>query len=189
MTKGSGSYDRSASKTVATTGYASSVPVKSTVSFKGSGAEEGSYQNTYRFSYGDKQTGSYGRATATEKASAGEFQWKNGTTGTKSEYTHSSTVRFGDKSGYTEVHNEQRVRNVVYDKSGCSSKSYVTYEKDDGGAYGGGGYGNQDSDDDDGGAYGGSGFNNEDDGSYGGSDYGYNDDYGSDGGYGYDSDY
>ncbi|KAD3337282.1 hypothetical protein E3N88_32802 [Mikania micrantha] len=58
MTKRSYGSDQSASKTHAMTGYASSVPMKTTVSFKGangSGGTEGSYQNTTRISYGDKQ--------------------------------------------------------------------------------------------------------------------------------------
>ncbi|KAK9059521.1 hypothetical protein SSX86_020225 [Deinandra increscens subsp. villosa] len=138
MTKGSKGSGKSASKTVATIGYISCVPVKTTVSFKGAKGE-GSYQTKSRISYGDKQSGSYGRATATEKASAGKFQWKNGTSGTKSEYKQSSTIRVGDKSGYTEVYSEQRVRNVSYNKSN-SSKNYITYNNEDGGSYGGYGY-------------------------------------------------
>ncbi|KAD5317662.1 hypothetical protein E3N88_17608 [Mikania micrantha] len=106
MTKRSYGSDQSASKTHAMTGDASSVPVNTTVSSKGtngSGGAEGSYQNTTRISYGDKQSGCYERETTKEKASVGDFHWKNGTTGTRSEYTQSSTVRFGDKRGYTEV--------------------------------------------------------------------------------------
>ncbi|KAI3786939.1 hypothetical protein L1987_41031 [Smallanthus sonchifolius] len=144
MTKGSKGSGKSASKTVATIGYISAVPVKTTVSFKGAkggGGGEGSYQTKSRISYGNKRSGLYGRATTKEKASAGEFQWKNGTTGTKSEYKQSSTVRVGDKSGYTEVYREQRVSNVTYDKSTniSSGKNYLTYN-DDGGSYGGYGY-------------------------------------------------
>lgn len=79
-----------------------------------SGTEEGSYQTKSQISYHDKQSGSYGRATNMEKKSSGEFQWKNGTSGTKSECKRSQTLRFGNKNGYTEVYNEQRVRHVKY---------------------------------------------------------------------------
>ncbi|KAJ0780507.1 hypothetical protein HanPI659440_Chr06g0238571 [Helianthus annuus] len=194
MTKGSKGSGNYASKAVATTGYASSVPVKTTVSFKGSGGEKGSYQNKSQYSYGDKQTGSYGRATTTEKASAGDFHWKNGTTGTRSEYTQSSTFRFGDKRGYTEVRNEQSFRNVSYNKS--NSGSYITYGDDDEDGGSDGGY---DDDDDDGGSYYDSESDDCCDSDGRGSDGGYDsdgggtdggcdsDDSGSDGGY--DSEY
>ncbi|KAM0026135.1 hypothetical protein Hdeb2414_s0020g00554631 [Helianthus debilis subsp. tardiflorus] len=175
MTKGSKGSGNYASKTVATTGYASSVPVKTTVSFKGSGGEKGSYQNKSQYSYGDKQTGSYGRGTTTEKASVGDFHWKNGTTGTRSEYTQSSTFRFGDKRGYTEVRNEQSFRDVTYNKS--NSGSHITYgdgdDDEDGGSDGG-------YDDEDGGSDGGYDDDDDDGGSYYGSE---SDDGGSDGGY------
>ncbi|KAK1434780.1 hypothetical protein QVD17_00532 [Tagetes erecta] len=191
MTKGSKSYGQSSSKSPAFIGYNAYVPVKTTVSFKPSGGGEGSYQNTSRFSYGDKHSGCYGRVTNKEKASAGEFEWKNGTTGTRSEYKQSSTERYGDKNGYTEVYNEQRFRNVTYDRSNCSNKSYITYNNDNcGGPYGGyghgsngggsyGGYGNggggsygggYGSDSDDGGPDCGSDYGDDDGGSYGGSE-------------------
>lgn len=140
MTKGSKASSKSASKSVATIDYISAVPVKTTVSFKGAkggGGGEGSYQTKSQISYGDKKSGCYGRVTNKEKASAGEFQWKNGTTGTKSEYKQSSSVRVGDKNGYTEVYNEQRVRNVSYNKSGGSGMKYLTYDNSDGGSFGG----------------------------------------------------
>ncbi|KAI3772033.1 hypothetical protein L6452_03207 [Arctium lappa] len=133
MTKGSKNSGNSASKAVATIGYISAVPVKTTVTFKGGkggGGGVGSYETKSRVSYGDKQSGCYGRTTTKEKASAGEFQWKNGTSGTKSEYQKCSTVRVGDKSGYTEVYNEQRVRNVSYNNS-SGSKNLITYDNDD----------------------------------------------------------
>ena len=136
MTKGSKSSKSSASKTVATVGYISTVPGKTTVTFKGGkGGGEGSYMNKSRVSFGGKQTGCYGRAITKEKASAGEFQWKNGTSGTKSEYKKSSTLRIGDQSGYTEVYSEQRVRNVSYNKS-SGSKNFIAYDNGDGGEYG-----------------------------------------------------
>ncbi|CAH1419508.1 unnamed protein product [Lactuca virosa] len=143
MTKGSKKTSGySAPKQIACVGYISTAPVKTTVTFKGGkGGGEGSYVNKSRVSFADKQTGCYGRATTKEKASAGEFQWKNGTSGTKSEYKKSSTVRIGDKSGYTEVYNEQRVRNVSYNNNNNNSKKLITYDNGDGGEYGGYGYG------------------------------------------------
>ncbi|KAM0026133.1 hypothetical protein Hdeb2414_s0020g00554611 [Helianthus debilis subsp. tardiflorus] len=126
MKKGSNGSGNSAPKAVATTGYAVISPVPVTTTTVSSGGK-GSYQTKSQYSYGDKQTGSYGRATTTEKASAGDFQWKNGTTGTRSEYTQSSTVRVGDKSGYTEVRSEQSVRNVRYNNSSSSNKSSGHY--------------------------------------------------------------
>ncbi|KAL8208665.1 hypothetical protein R6Q57_008077 [Mikania cordata] len=136
MTKGSKASGQSASVSVAMAGYAVVVPSTTTVV---SGGGKGGYETKTTVSYGDKQSGSYGRATATEKASTGNFHWKNGTSGTRSEYKESSTVRVGDKSGYTEVHSEQRVRNVTYEKSGSSSSK--TYYNEAGGSYGGYGYG------------------------------------------------
>lgn len=63
--------------------------------------------------------------------SAREFQCKNGQSGTKREYKKSSTVRVGDKSGYTEIYTEQKVRNVSYN----NSKNKITYHNDDGYGY------------------------------------------------------
>ncbi|KAI3772035.1 hypothetical protein L6452_03209 [Arctium lappa] len=131
MAKGSKNSGNSTPKAVASIGYISAAPVKTTVTIKGgSGGELGSYETKSRVSYGDKQSGSYGRETTKEKASAVEFQWKNGTSGTRSEYQKSSTVRVGDKSGYTEVYNEQRVRNVSYNNN-SGSKNLVTYNNGD----------------------------------------------------------
>ncbi|PWA93870.1 hypothetical protein CTI12_AA066190 [Artemisia annua] len=124
------------------------------VSYKGSGGEKDTYETKSYRSYNDKQTGSYGRATKTKTASAGEFQWKNGTSGTRSEYKQTETRRYGDKNGYTEVYNEQRFRNVSYDNN-YRSKNVVTYDygdSDDDSDYGGGycdGYGYDDDDDSD----------------------------------------
>lgn len=136
MTKGSKNVVQSAApKAVATSGYIG-------VLYNGgnaSGGGEDSYQTKSRASYSDKQSGSYGRATTTEKASAGDFQWKNGTSGTRNEYKQTSTVRVGDKSGYTEVYNEQRVRNVSYNKS-SGSNNLITYDNG-GSGYNGYGYG------------------------------------------------
>ncbi|KAI3782184.1 hypothetical protein L2E82_12219 [Cichorium intybus] len=135
MRKGSKNSGYSTSKSVANVGSISSVPVKTTVTIKGGkGGGEGSYANKSRITYANKQTGCYGRATMKEKASAGEFHSKNGTTGTKREYKKSSTIRIGDKSGYTEVYNEQTVRHVSYNKSSYN-KNFITYGNGDGGEY------------------------------------------------------
>ena len=130
MEKGSGNSGSSASQSMANFAYVGPI---STVHSK-TPVGEGSFENKTRVTFGDKQ-GSYGRATATEKASAGEFQWKNGKSGTRSEYKESATVRIGDKSGYTEVYNEQRVRNVNFNNNG--SKNVIAY----GDAGNSGGYG------------------------------------------------
>ena len=125
--------------------------VSDTVSYKRSGGEKDTYETKSYISYNDKQTASYGRATTTKKASTGEFQWKNGTSGTRTEYKQTETRRYGDKNGYTEVYNEQRIRNVSYDNN-YRSKNVVTYDygdSDDDIEYGGGYIGIYDDDDSD----------------------------------------
>ncbi|CAH1432638.1 unnamed protein product [Lactuca virosa] len=117
-------------------GYAYAGPISTVKTTVG----QGSYENKSQVSFSDKQTGSYGRATATEKASTGNFQWQNGKSGTRSEYKESSTVRIGDRSGYTEVYSEQRVRNVNFNNNN-GSKNVISYDNGDGGNYGGYGYG------------------------------------------------
>ncbi|PWA93868.1 hypothetical protein CTI12_AA066170 [Artemisia annua] len=159
----------SASTEPAYVGYAEVVscePVNNTVSYRGSGAQKGTYETKSYQSYNDKQTGSYGRVTATEKASSGDFHWKNGTSGTRSEYKQTETVRYGDKSGYTEVYNEQRVRDVRYENN-YGGKNVVSYGSGNSGAKSGygGGYGSGS-----GASYG---------GGYGGYDQ-YDDEYDSD---------
>ncbi|KAI3782187.1 hypothetical protein L2E82_12222 [Cichorium intybus] len=135
MSKGSENSGSSAPRAMANFAYVgpiSTVQAKTTVG-------GGSYENKSRVSFGDKQTGSYGRATATEKASAGEFEWKNGKSGTRNEYKETATLRIGDKSGYTEVYNEQRIRNVSFNNT-SGSKNIITYNNGNGGQYGGYGY-------------------------------------------------
>ncbi|GKD63127.1 hypothetical protein Tco_1305235 [Tanacetum coccineum] len=109
--KGSGSSEP---KHYATCGIAIVEPKNTTIYNRRSGAEKGTYETKSYASFNDKQIGSYGRATVTEKASSGNFHWKNGTSGTKNEYKQTETVRYGDKSGYAEVYNERRVRDVSY---------------------------------------------------------------------------
>ncbi|KAJ9548463.1 hypothetical protein OSB04_021006 [Centaurea solstitialis] len=100
-------------------------PVKTSVTVKGGGGHgEGSYETKSRVSYGDKKSGSYRQSTTMKKKSSGEFQWKDGTSGTKYEYQKSSTVRIGNKSGYTEVYNERRVRKVSYNNDGGNDSDY-----------------------------------------------------------------
>ncbi|KAL7586104.1 hypothetical protein Lser_V15G38107 [Lactuca serriola] len=99
---------------------------------------QGSYENKSQVSYRDKHTGFYGRATATQKVSAGNFQWQNGKSGTMSEYKETSTVRIGDRSGYTEVYNEQRVRNVSFNNNnGIIVKNVIAYDNGHGDKNGG----------------------------------------------------
>ncbi|GJV04012.1 hypothetical protein Tco_1337581 [Tanacetum coccineum] len=145
-------------KHYATCGIAIVEPKNTTVSYRGSGAEKGTYETKSYASFNDKQIGSYGRATVTEKASSGNFHWKNGTSGTKNEYKQTETVRYGDKSGCTEVYNERRVRDVSYENN-YGGKNVVSYDSGNSGAksgYGGGsgggyggGYDGYDSYDDD----------------------------------------
>ncbi|GJX34709.1 hypothetical protein Tco_0246266 [Tanacetum coccineum] len=78
-------------KHYATCGIAIVEPKNTTVSYRGSGAEKGTYETKSYASFNDKQTGSYGRATVTEKASSGDFHWKNGTSGTRNEYKRTET--------------------------------------------------------------------------------------------------
>ncbi|GJW98667.1 hypothetical protein Tco_0180475 [Tanacetum coccineum] len=160
--KESKSSGSSEPKHYATCGIAIVEPKNTTVSYGGSGAEKGTYETKSYASFNDKQTGSYGRATVTEKASSGDFHWKNGTSGTRNEYKQTETVRYGDKSGYTEVYNEQRIRDVSYENN-YGGKNVVSYDSGNsgamsgygggsGGGYGGsygGGYGGYDSYDDD----------------------------------------
>ncbi|GKE07384.1 hypothetical protein Tco_1399402, partial [Tanacetum coccineum] len=75
-----------------------------------------------------------------KKASSGDFHWKNGTSGTRNEYKRTETVRYGDKSGCTEVYNERRVRDVSYENN-YGGKNVVSYDSGNSGAksgYGGG---------------------------------------------------
>ncbi|XP_071699887.1 uncharacterized protein [Rutidosis leptorrhynchoides] len=132
-----------------------------------SGGSRGNYENKSQTSYSDKQSGSYARATATEKATSGDFHWKNGTSGTRSEYKQTETVRVGDKSGYTEIRNEQTVRDVTYSNNysgkniggNDGNKDHGGACESDGGAYKNyvGGYesdgGESDGGESDGGAY------------------------------------
>nr|GEW66008.1 keratin, type I cytoskeletal 9-like [Tanacetum cinerariifolium] len=144
--KESKSSGSSEPKHYATCGIAIVEPKNNTVSYRGSGAEKGTYETKSYARFNDKQTGSYGRATVTEKASSGDFHWKNGTSGTRNEYKQTETVRYGDKSGYTEVYNERRVRDVSYENN-YGGKNVVSYDSGNSGAkngYGGGsggGYG------------------------------------------------
>lgn len=162
MEKGSeksGSSESKSMENVAYLGTFLTLPMETTVG-------EGGFENKTRVAFSDKQTGSYGRATATEKVSAGDFQWKNGKSGTRNEYKETSTVRIGDKSGYTEVYNEQRVRNVSFNNNN-DSKNVIAYDHGYGGNYGGYGYdSDSDSDNGDGVEYGGYVYYSDSDSDY-----------------------
>ncbi|CAI9298168.1 unnamed protein product [Lactuca saligna] len=92
----SGSSESKSMENVAYLGTILTLPMETTV-------DEGSFENKTRVAFSDKQTGSYGRATTTEKVSAGDFQWKNGKSGKRNEYKETSTIRIGDKNGYIEL--------------------------------------------------------------------------------------
>ncbi|XP_017251877.1 uncharacterized protein LOC108222467 [Daucus carota subsp. sativus] len=92
------------------------------------------YQQTYRAKNEDKQTGSYKRFTAKDKAVAGEpFVDRCGNRGHKDEHTTSATYKVGDKRGYTEYYREERVKHVDFDKRSRSNNkavgSYRKYQK------------------------------------------------------------
>ncbi|KAL7246542.1 hypothetical protein ACSBR2_001603 [Camellia fascicularis] len=101
------------------------------------------YEWTSRVKHEDKKSGSYERYTTREKASKGDLHVEKGTgqVGVKDEFKKSSTIRVGDKTGYTEYHTEHRVRDVHHGKSTSTNTKY-----DSDSDYG---YGYDDSDDDD----------------------------------------
>ncbi|XP_021730500.1 uncharacterized protein LOC110697433 [Chenopodium quinoa] len=94
-------------------GYAVVVPNDTTVSTKQSGASTGNYEMTTRSNNYDKQSGSYLRQTAKESYSSGDYS-NRGKTGYKAEYKTSSTVKVGDKGGYTEYYKQEKVTRVNY---------------------------------------------------------------------------
>ncbi|KAL9240621.1 hypothetical protein vseg_014818 [Gypsophila vaccaria] len=77
------------------------------------------YERTTRSKDYDKQTGAYMRGTAKETYSSGDYS-NRGRVGYKDEYKSSSTVRVGDKSGYTEYYKQEKVTRVEYDSVGGS---------------------------------------------------------------------
>ncbi|CAH1439122.1 unnamed protein product [Lactuca virosa] len=140
MEKGSENSGSSESKSMENVPYLGTIltlPIETTVG-------KGSFENKTRVAFSDKQTGSYGRATATEKV-------------------------IGDKSGYTEVYNEQRVRNVSFnnnnDNKNNDNKNVIAYDHGYGDEHGGYGY-DSDSDNGDGVEYGGYVYYSDSDSDY-----------------------
>ncbi|KAK1399830.1 hypothetical protein POM88_009693 [Heracleum sosnowskyi] len=92
------------------------------------GSQVDVYQKTYRARNEDKQSGSYERFTAKDKAVCGEpFVDRSGKQGYKEEHTKSATYKVGDKSGYTEYHREEKVKHVEFDKSSGSKNKAIGY--------------------------------------------------------------
>lgn len=92
------------------------------------GSQVNVYQQTYRAKNEDKQSGSYERFTAKDKAVCAEpFVDRSGNRGYKNEYTSSATYKVGDKSGYTEYYHEDRVKHVEFDKTSNSNNKGVGY--------------------------------------------------------------
>ncbi|XP_074368654.1 uncharacterized protein LOC141708777 [Apium graveolens] len=106
-------------------GYGTSYSKSMTLS---GGSQVNVHQQTYRAKNEDKQSGSYERFTAKDKAVSGEpFVDRSGNRGYKDEHTKSATYKVGDKSGYTEYYREERVKHVEFDKSSSSNKKAVGY--------------------------------------------------------------
>jgi len=69
----------------------------------------------------------------------GESHWKNGTSGTKSEYK--KNLKDGNSNHYTKVYNEkkicnvnnkeQRIHNMSYNKGSSSGKKHIINGEDD----------------------------------------------------------
>ncbi|KAA8535507.1 hypothetical protein F0562_030510 [Nyssa sinensis] len=88
------------------------------------GEQSQAYEKISRVKHEDKQVGSYQRYTAKEKVSHGEYVEKgSGQVGVKDEFKKSSTIKIGNKSGYTEYYSEERVRKVSYGNN-SSSRNY-----------------------------------------------------------------
>lgn len=109
-------------------GYVRVVPDDNAVSTKQSGPSTGNYEITNRSNNYDKATGSYQRQTSKASYSSGDYS-NRGKTGYKDEFKASTTVRVGDKGGYTEYYKQEKVTRVNYDSGSNSggSKGYNNY--------------------------------------------------------------
>ncbi|XP_057964344.1 uncharacterized protein LOC131155319 [Malania oleifera] len=98
---------------------------------------------TTRTKHEDKQSGAYERCTAKEKVSTWDTYVERGSgrVGVKDECKRSSTIKIGDRNGYTEYCKEETVRKVdfggynktqhsTYDHS-YNSNNRLTYDSDD----------------------------------------------------------
>lgn len=100
------------------------------------GERSQAYEWTSKINREDKQSGSYERYTAKEKASRGEPHVEKGTgrVGVKDEFQKSTTVKFGNKNGYREYHIEERLRDVNFGKSNNGEQGpnkYTTPDESD----------------------------------------------------------
>ncbi|KAL2921107.1 10 kDa chaperonin [Bienertia sinuspersici] len=78
----------------------------------------------------NKSSGSYVRHTSKKSHSSGDYS-SSGKTGYKDERKVSSTVRIGDKGGYTEYYKQEKVTRVNYDsgRNSGGSKGYIGSNK------------------------------------------------------------
>lgn len=83
------------------------------------------YQITSKFKNEDKASGSYQRHTTKEAVSTGarHVERGSGQLGVKNEASWSSTVKVGNKTGYTEYYTHGRVRKVDFGTSYKSVKN------------------------------------------------------------------
>ncbi|KAI3416752.1 uncharacterized protein J3R85_015116 [Psidium guajava] len=89
----------------------------------GGGRSASSYEWTTRAGQRDKQTGDYARATTKQTFSSGDTV-KERSTG-RVGYKETSTVRVGNKGGYSEYEVQERLRTVMYGEgSGRNGKGY-----------------------------------------------------------------
>lgn len=100
------------------------------------GERSQAYEWTSKINREDKQSGSYKRYTAKEKASRGDPHVEKGTgrVGVKDEFQKSTTVKFGNKNGYREYHIEERLRDVNFGKSNNGEQGpnkYTTRDESD----------------------------------------------------------
>ncbi|KAM7508403.1 hypothetical protein LguiA_018856 [Lonicera macranthoides] len=103
------------------------------------------YQITSKFKNEDKASGSYQRHTTKEAVSTGarHVERGSGQLGVKNEASWFSTVKVGNKAGYTEYYTHERVREVDFGTSyksvkngdGTSNKSSNQLANDHGGYY------------------------------------------------------
>ncbi|XP_074284522.1 uncharacterized protein LOC141609327 [Silene latifolia] len=100
------------------------------------GPTTNTYELTTKSSNYDNQTGSYIRGTVKDSYSSGDYS-NHGRTGYKDEYKASSTLRVGDKRGYTEYHKQEKETRVEYNNPSTYSGSGKSYNYNGGGGSGG----------------------------------------------------
>ncbi|XP_074319100.1 uncharacterized protein LOC141656051 [Silene latifolia] len=99
------------------------------------GPTTNTYELTTKSSNYDNQTGSYIRGTVKDSYSSGDYS-NHGRTGYKDEYKSSSTLRVGDKRGYTEYYKQEKETRVEYNNPNTYSGSGKSYNYNGGGGGG-----------------------------------------------------